>query len=61
MNTRKMNLQLEQDLAIRIIALEDELESKLLSIADFQETLLEVQKSNRENIMLSESCGLATV
>ena len=58
MNTRKMNLQLEQDLAIRIIALEDELESKLLSIPDFQDTLLEVQnqprKHNAERIMRFE-------
>ena len=60
MNTRKMNLQLEQDLAIRIIALEDELESKLLSIPDFQDTLLEVQnqprKHNAERIMRFGSC-----
>ena len=60
MNTRKMNLELEQELAHRIIALENELEQKLLSISDFQETLLEVQnqprKHNAERIMRFGNC-----
>jgi RNA polymerase sigma factor (sigma-70 family) len=60
MNTRKMNLQLEQDLALRIIALEEELESKLLTIPDFQQTIVEVQgqprKHNAERLMRFASC-----
>lgn len=60
MNTRKMNLQLEQELALKIIALEDKLEKTLLTVADFQETLLEVQdqprKHNAERIMRFGSC-----
>ena len=49
MITRKMNLQLEQELAHRIIALENELEQKLLTISDFQETLREVQHQPRKH------------
>ena len=60
MNNRKMNLQLEQDLALRIIALEDDLEQKLLTIADFQDSILEVQnqprKHNAERIMRFVNC-----
>lgn len=60
MTKRKMNLQLEQDLANRIIALEDELESKLMTIEDFQPQLLEVKgqlrKHNASRIMVFADC-----
>ncbi len=60
MTKRKMNLQLEQDLANRIIALEDELEGKLMTIEDFQSQLLEVKdqprKHNASRIMVFADC-----
>ena len=60
MTKRKMNLQLEQDLAIRIITLEDELEAKLMTIEDFKNPLLEVmdqpRKHNASRIMAFNNC-----
>ena len=65
MITRKMNLELEQELAHRIISLENEMEKMLFTIPDFQETLLEVQdqprKHNAERIMRFGTCWRRSV
>ncbi len=60
MTKRKMNLQLEQDLALRIIELEEQLEAKLMTIEDFRPTLLAItdqpRKHNASRLMEFANC-----
>lgn len=60
MTKRKMNLQLEQELAHRIIELEDKLEANLMTIEEFQPTLLAIKdqprKHNASRLMEFANC-----
>ncbi len=60
MTKRKMNLQLEQELAYRIIELENKLEANLMTIEEFQPTLSAIKdqprKHNASRLMEFANC-----